>query len=154
MNLSTASLRDSGFAARLRSLAQSMPGPAHALWVEVPETAAVDHFDHVRELGRQLRPLGVRVGLEHAGARLGEIKRLLEAGLDYVKLDASVIHGIGGDSARMAFLRGVVAMLHGLSVQVIAEGVCDEEESKAAWRAGVDGQTGPWPSAQRSDLVG
>ncbi len=45
-------------------------------------------------------------------------------------------------------------MLHGLSLQVIAEGVCTKAESDAAWQAGVDGQTGPWVSALRADLVG
>lgn len=154
VNLSSASLLDSSFAAHMRRLAQSMPTEAHGLWLEVPESAAVDHFDLVQELGRQLRPLGVRFGLEHAGARLGEIKRLLEAGLDYVKLDASIVHGIAGDPARANFLRSVVAMLHGLSLQVIAEGVSDADDADTAWRAGVDGQTGPWPSAQRDDLVG
>ena len=154
INLSSASLLDSGFAARLRALALSMPVPARMLWLEVPETAAVDHFELVQELARQLRPLGIRFGLEHAGARLGQNKRLLEAGLDYVKLDTSIIHGVDSDPARATFLRGVVAMLHGLSLQVIAEGVGTAAEADAAWAAGVDGQTGPWPSAQRGDLVG
>ena len=154
INLSSASLLDSGFAARLRSLALSMPAQSRLLWLEVPESAAVDHFELVQELARQLRPLGIRFGLEHAGARLGQIKRLLEAGLDYVKLDTSVVHGVDSEPTRAAFLRGVAGMLHGLSVQVIAEGVGNAAEAEAAWAAGVDGQTGPWPSAQRGDLVG
>ncbi len=154
INLSSPSLLDSGFASRLRALLLSMPVQARLLWLELPETAAVDHFDLVQELGRQLRPLGARLGLEHAGARLGQIKRLLEAGLDYVKLDTSIVHGVDRDASRATFLRGVVGMLHGLSLQVIAEGVSDAAEAEAAWEAGVDGQTGPWPSALRGDLVG
>ena len=65
------------------------------------EEAAADQFELVRELGRQLRPTGARVGLEHAGERLSRIERLFEAGLDYVKLDASVAHGVAlGRAAR------------------------------------------------------
>lgn len=154
VNLSTASLLDSGFAARLRSIVQGRPAQAALLAVEVPELAAVEHFDLVQEVSRQLRPLGVRFGLEHAGERLSRIERLFEAGLDYVKIDAAVVHGIDGDPARAGFLRSLVLMLHGLSLQVIAEGVSTEPESAAAWTAGVDGQTGPWASARRGDLVG
>ena len=96
----------------------------------------------------------MRFGLEHAGERLSRIERLFEAGLDYVKIDAAVVHGIDGDPTRAGFLRSLVLMLHGLSLQVIAEGVTTEAESTAAWAAGVDGQTGPWASAKRGDLVG
>src|SRR5205814_1903952 len=91
VNLSSASLADSAFASRLRSLLAGAPEPARLLWLEVPELAAIDHFAQVQELAHQLRPAGARVGLEHAGERLGRIERLFEAGLDYVKLDASVV---------------------------------------------------------------
>lgn len=154
VNLSPASLLDSGFAARLRGLLQQRPAQARLLALEIPEIAAVEHFDLVQEASRQLRPLGVRFGLEHAGERLGRIERLPEAGLDYVKLDASVVHGIDADSARANFLRSLVLMLHGLSLQVIVEGVVTDGESAAAWTAGVDGQTGPWASTRRADLLG
>jgi EAL domain-containing protein (putative c-di-GMP-specific phosphodiesterase class I)/GGDEF domain-containing protein len=153
VNLSTASLLDSGFAARLRGVLAQNPAAARRLWLEVPEVAAIDHFELVQELSRQLRPLGARFGLEHAGDRLSRIERLFEAGLDYVKLDASVIHGIDTDATRAGFLRSLVLMLHGLSLQVFAEGVASEAESATAWQAGVDGQTGPWASSQRADLV-
>ena len=154
VNLSPASLSDSAFAARLRGVLAERPALARRLSLEVHESAAVEQFELVQELSRQLRPLGVRFGLEHAGQRLNQVDRLFEAGLDYVKLDAAVIHGIDSDTARAGFLRGLVLMLHGLSLQVIAEGVATQAEADAAWQAGVDGQTGPWVSAIRADLVG
>ena len=154
VNLSPASLLDNGFASRLRGQLGQRPNQARRLSLEVHEIAAVEHFDLVQELSHQLRPLGVRFGLEHAGQRLSRIERLFEAGLDYVKLDAAVIHGIDSDDARANFLRSLVLMLHGLSLKVFAEGVSTKAESAAAWQAGVDGQTGAWASALRADLVG
>ena len=144
INISPASLLDSGFAARLRSLLAAAPRAARNLWIEVDESAAVDHFDVVRELARQVRPTGARVGLEHAGERLGRIDRLFEAGLDYVKLDASVAHGVAEDAQRAAFVKGLATMLHSLSLQVIAEGVNNDADAQTLWRCGVDGLTGPW----------
>ncbi|MBT9525750.1 MAG: EAL domain-containing protein, partial [Rhizobacter sp.] len=91
VNLSPASLTDSGFASRLRALLWDSPRVARLIWLEVAESAAVEHFDLLQELSRQLRPTGVRLGLEHAGERLGLIPRLFEAGLDYVKLDAAMV---------------------------------------------------------------
>jgi len=150
INISPASLLDSSFAARLRTILSESPRSARHLWIEVDEIAAVEHFDIVRELARQLRPAGARFGLEHAGERLGRLERLFEAGLDYVKIDASVAHGVALDPQRAAFMKGLATMLHSLSLEVIAEGVSDAEDARTLWACGVDGITGPWVQAPES----
>jgi EAL domain-containing protein (putative c-di-GMP-specific phosphodiesterase class I)/HAMP domain-containing protein len=146
VNLSPASLLDSGFTSRVRALLWVMPQAARLISLEVTEIAAVEHFELLRELGRQLRPTGARFGIEHAGERLGQIPRLFEAGLDYVKLDAAVIAGVGRDEHRALFVRSTVGLLHGLGIQVYAEGVSDAIDAARLWDCGIDGATGPWIS--------
>lgn len=151
VNISPASLLDSGFAARVRALLRDAPAAARQLWIEVDEMAAVDHFEVVRELARQVRPTGARFGLEHAGERLGRIERLFEAGLDYVKLDASIVLGVADDAQRASFVKGLATMLHSLSLQVIAEGVSNAADAQVLWTCGVDGMTGPWVTSPSVD---
>jgi len=97
----------------------------------------------VRELAEQLHGTGTKIGLEHAGERLGETRGLLEAGLDFVKLDASLLHGLSSDEARAQHVAGTVRMLHGIGLRVYAEGVSDVDDAAALWACGVDGLTGP-----------
>ena len=149
INLSPASLADSGFAARLCSLLATHPAAARKVWLEVGESAAAEQFELMRELSRQVRPLGARFGLEHAGERLSRVERLFEASLDYVKLDASIVRDTGTDPRRADFVRGLATMLHTLSVQVFAEGVSDDADARVLWTCGVDGVTGPWVSLPR-----
>lgn len=143
VNIAPNSLLDSGFVPRLRALLAARPEAARLLWLEVAEAAAVDRFELVRELCKQLRPLGAKVGLEHAGERLTRIESLFEAGLDYVKLDASVVQGVANDTARAAFVSATVNMLHGLGLQVYAEGVNESADILTLRQCGVDGVTGP-----------
>jgi diguanylate cyclase (GGDEF)-like protein len=143
VNIAPNSLLDSGFVPRLSALLQAHPEAARLLWLEVAEAAAVERFELVRELCRQLRPLGARIGLEHAGERLTRIDALFEAGLDYVKLDASVVQGVAQDVARSAFVSGTVNMLHGLGLLVYAEGVTEPADILSLRQCGVDGVTGP-----------
>ncbi len=143
VNLAPASLADSNFVPRLRALLLAAPLAASQLWLEVSESAAIERFEMVRELCKQLRPLGVRIGLEHAGERLTRIEFLFEAGLDYVKLDSSVIQGVAQDEARQAFVTGTASMLRSLGLAVYAEGVSDEQDLAQLWHCGVDGATGP-----------
>jgi len=150
VNLSPDSLVDSGFAARLRTRLAAHPAAAKQLWLEVGEAAAAERFELVRELARQVRPLGVRFGLEHAGERLSRIERLFEAGIDYVKLDAAVTREVGAEPGRAAFVTGLATMLHSLQLQVIAEGVVDAGDAAVLWQCGVDGMTGPWVSEQQA----
>jgi len=144
VNISPASLTDSGFAARMCKQLAAAPQAARSVWLEVHESAAADQFDLVRELARQVRSCGARFGLEHAGERLSRVERLFEAGLDYVKLDGSVGHGVALDDLRAVFVKGLVTMLHTLSLQVIVEAVSDPADAHALWALGVDGVTGPW----------
>jgi EAL domain-containing protein (putative c-di-GMP-specific phosphodiesterase class I) len=153
VNLSPASLLDGGFTARLRDLVFQSPQAARRLGVEVAQEAAVANFDLLHELGRQLRPLGVKLGVEHAGSGLAQVDRLYQAGLDYVKLDATVVRGVAGDAARAAFVRGMVVMLRSLSLKIYAEGVVEAMDVQALWDCEVDGVTGPWASAQTGGAV-
>jgi len=148
VNVAPASLLDGGFVARVRELVFHAPQAARRLGLELAESAATQHFDLLHELGRQLRPLGVRLGLEHAGAGLAQVEQLYQAGLDYVKLDSSVVSGVSGDAARAAFVRGMVIMLRSLTLKVYAEGVSDALDVQALWDCEIDGVTGPWATGQ------
>lgn len=150
VNLAPASLAEGDFAARLRALLFASPRAARKLSLEMAEAAAVERFGLLKELARHVRPCGVRFGLEHAGAHLGRIDHLFEDWLDFVKLDASVTRGVGGDAQRAGFVRASVELLHGIAIDVYAEGVCDDGDAQALWRCGVDGITGPWASARSS----
>ena len=144
VNLSPVSLLVPGFIAQVRQqVAQAGREVSRRLWIEVAEAGAVQHFEHLRELGLQVRPLGVRLGLEHAGEHLGDLPRVLEAGLDYVKLDATMTQGLAADPRRAQFVAGTVLMLRGMGLMVIAEGVADPADLAALWEVEIDGATGP-----------
>ncbi len=143
VNLSPLSLADSGFAARMRTLVATRPAAAPGLSLELAEAGAMRQLHLVRELAEQLHGLGAKVGLEHAGERLTETQGLLEAGLDFVKLDASLVSGLAHDDARAHHVAGTVRMLHGIGLKVYAEGVTEEDDAAALWQVGLDGLTGP-----------
>ena len=107
----------------------------------------------VRDLPALLHALGAKVGLEHAGERLAETQGLLEAGLDFVKLDASLVTGLAADDARAHHVAGTVRMLHGIGLKVYAEGVIDADDAAALWQVGVDGITGPVVQAAGAALA-
>jgi EAL domain-containing protein (putative c-di-GMP-specific phosphodiesterase class I)/GGDEF domain-containing protein len=151
VNLALASLADGAFAAQLREALAAQPREAARLWLEVGEGAAVGHVELLRAFAALVRPLGVRFGLEHAGHALHRAPRIYELGLDYVKLDASLLRGAAQDDAVRRFVAGTVALLGALPLLVCAEGVDDAADAQALWDCGVDAITGPWASQVHTD---
>ena len=85
----------------------------------------------------------MHVGLEHAGAALSDNTRLYELGLDYVRIDARFLGGIGNDADVRRHAEGLVALLRGIGLRIYAEGVAQAEDLQVLWRLGFDGATGP-----------
>ncbi|MEY4747902.1 MAG: hypothetical protein RIQ60_116 [Pseudomonadota bacterium] len=144
INLSAQSLRESGLVPRMRErLERAGTRTAGLISMEMDASSAAGQVAGLAELCVQLKPLGVRIGLEHAGERVAPVGILLESGLDYVKLEAAVVRGAALSDERAGVVRSMVSMLHGLGLQVFAEGIDQPEDVDALWACGMDGVTGP-----------
>lgn len=141
INLAAASLESGVFLSKLNELVSAAAPLAGMLWLEIPEHAASRHAAALRALCDQLRPLGVRVGIEHAGEQLTALGDLLKTGLDYVKLDSAVAADVEEHPQAVV---GMIRMLRSLGLAVYAEGVQDKAQADALWAAGIDGVTGPY----------
>lgn len=142
VNLAAATLLGSDHVALIAAMLDAAPAAARRLWIDLPESLAVEHPALVQDLARRWRALGARVGLEHAGAALGSIGRLPELGLHYVRIDARFLAGIGRDPALQRHAEGLVQLLKGLGLKVFAEAVHDTADLPMLWRLGFDGATG------------
>ncbi|MEX8498124.1 LapD/MoxY N-terminal periplasmic domain-containing protein [Leptothrix ochracea] len=142
ISIALLSLRSPEFVLRLVQGIKLAPKAAASLWVEVDEDALASYPMVTAELCRVLRAYKVRVGLEHAGERLQAIGVLQECGLDYVKLSADFTAGVATDAEQAVLVRSACTLLHGLKLQVIAEGATDPADLEALWACGVDGVSG------------
>ena len=127
VNLSAEAVADWGFRDSLAKELGQQPALCRRLWVEVPEYGVFRHFNAFRDFSETLKSFGCRIGIEHFGHHFGEITRLAELGLDYLKVDASFIRGIDQSPGNQEFLKGLCKMAHTVDILVIAEGVQTEE---------------------------
>ncbi|MBI4989188.1 MAG: EAL domain-containing protein [Rhodocyclales bacterium] len=143
VNLSASSLQDRDFRKELRNLLRQQAQATRRLWLEVAESGALKHFDAFRDLCRELKSSGCKVGIEHFGRQFSQVGQLHGLGLDYIKVDAGFVRGLENNPGNQAFLRGLCSIVHGIGIQVIAEGVVSEAEMQALAGVGFDGATGP-----------
>lgn len=143
VNLSASSLQDRNFRSELRGILNQNAQAARRLWLEVAESGALKHFDAFRDLCRELKSSGCKVGIEHFGRQFSQVGQLHGLGIDYIKVDASFVRDLDSSPGNQAFLRGLCSIVHGIGIQAIAEGVVSEDEMRALAEAGFDGATGP-----------
>lgn len=143
LNISTRAMCNEAFVAQLTALIKQNPNCASRLWLEVPEQGAFEHFVEFRSFCNLLKPLGCKIGIEHVGAQVSRLGELHDLGLDYIKIDVSVIRGIDSNTGNKAFLRGLCLIAHTIGLMAIAEGVQTEQEIATLPELGIDAMTGP-----------
>ena len=113
------------------------------LWIEIPEYGAYQHLEGFRKLCHELKALNCRIGIKHLGYEVSQIGKLHDLGLDYVKIDASLVKDINDNPANKTLLRALCMIVHSIGLIAIAEGVQNELQWQALESLGLDGATGP-----------
>lgn len=128
LNITAADLHADDFSdSVLDALAMAQFAPAR-LTIEITEQALVTGLYKVARKLQALVDRGVRIALDDFGAGFCNFRYLKHLPLHYIKLDHSMIDGVADDARDLAILRGIVAMAHALELEVIAEGVEDEDQ--------------------------
>ncbi len=146
VNVSAQSLGVSDFMAAVSRRLEASPQAATRLWIDLPESLALDRPALVQEASRRWRPLGVYLALEHAGEGLARIHRLIDLGLDCVRIDARFVAGlseVGVQPAAIGYLRGLVQLVQSVGLSITAEGVRSAADLTVLWGLGFDAATGP-----------
>ena len=118
--------------------------PPERLCLEVTESALLVDREHTAATLRSLRDIGVRVALDDFGTGYASIAHLRNFPIDSLKIDASFVHDLGGDTPAVAIVAAVVKLAHALGLLPVAEGV---ETPWSSWptRSGCS----PSPKASR-----
>jgi len=123
VNVSPAQLIRSDFVETVRQSLARHRMPGSALKLEITERLAVrDPVLAARHLG-EVRQLGVRWSLDDLGAGHSGIASLLHWPLDELKIDRSVIMGLGHDDKVQRGIAALLALARGLELPVVVEGV-------------------------------
>jgi EAL domain-containing protein (putative c-di-GMP-specific phosphodiesterase class I) len=96
--------------------------PPSALELELTETVMQTGAATVDALKR-LREIGVSIALDDFGIGYSSLTSLEQLPITRVKLDRTLVEGIDVNPRSAAIARSVIALCHGLGLQVVAEGV-------------------------------
>ena len=143
VNLMPSSIDDTQFRQWLTHTLKASPKAASRLSIEIPERGAHQRMAAFKEFINTLKPMGVRVGIKQAGQDIKRISALHDLGLDYVKIDASLIHNIDKDTQNQTLVRALCLVVHSIGLTAIAAMVETPEEWNILNELGFDAGAGP-----------
>jgi diguanylate cyclase (GGDEF)-like protein len=143
VNLSAKTIGDFHFRNELMQLLKGYPEVCKRLLFEVPEYGVFRQFDAFRDLARNLKQLGCRVGIEYFGQHFADSGKLADLGLDYIKVHPSYVRGIADNPGNQEFLKGLCKVAHAIGITVVALGVETRSDLPLLASLGFDGATGP-----------
>ncbi|MCX2896609.1 EAL domain-containing protein [Pseudomonas mandelii] len=123
VNLSVHQLRQGKLVSLVRQVLEETGLAPQYLELELTESQLLDSVEHIISTFQQLRDLGVKLAIDDFGTGYSSLSYLKRIPVDYVKIDQAFIRGLGEGQMDAAITRAIIAMAHGLSLKVVAEGV-------------------------------
>ena len=124
LNISAPHLQQPGFADWMaQKLAEHPDIPPALLEIEITETAALYHVEHVASTLKILRDLGMGTSLDDFGTGYSSLTYLRRLPLSTLKIDQSFVHGMMHDAGDLAIVQGVIGLARSFGYRIIAEGV-------------------------------
>lgn len=123
VNLSERQLLQPGTTVVVRdALAVADCAPAQLL-LEIPESALLRDPDAAGRALRALKDLGVGLAVDDLGTGSSSLSYLSRFPIDLVKIDRSLVAGVGSDTDQSAVVASLVSLAQAIGVRCVAEGV-------------------------------
>jgi diguanylate cyclase len=138
---------------RLPELLAETGYPAHALIVEITETALLQDLDRTRSMLVALRASGMRIALDDFGIGYSNFSLLRQLPFDLLKLDRTLICDIDADENARAVAECILNLAARLKINVVGEGVETERQVEILAAAGCSKMQGYWFARPQRDLA-
>ena len=123
VNLSAHQLSDPSLAEHVSEALRASGADPSMLEFEITETAVMKNMEEAVALLESLRALGVRLAIDDFGTGYSSLAYLKALPVDILKVDRAFVKHLPHNRDDLAITRAVIAMAHGLSMTVVAEGV-------------------------------
>jgi len=131
VNISQSQLAMSNFPEKVAQTLAETGLPASALMLEVTESVIAENIDASIQQMRQLRAMGVRLSLDDFGTGYSSLSYIRQLPIDELKIDRSFVDTLLSDSETHSIVNVILLLADALGLDVIAEGIEQEDQ----WRA-------------------
>ena len=130
VNVSPHQLLHPDFIAELEDALSPQSERRAPLDIEITEGVLLEKTEDVIHKLHWIRSMGVQVAIDDFGTGYSSLRYLAHLPIDTLKIDRSFVTAMTEDADDMAIVSSIIALAHGLDLNVVAEGVDTEEQRK------------------------
>ena len=128
--MAAAQLQREDTVAFVRSVLHTSGLAPHRLCLEITESAVMTDVERSERILGRLKELGVTLAVDDFGTGFSSLAYLKRFPVDALKIDRTFVEGLGEDDEDRAFVRSIVSLADALGLEVVAEGVETQLQSK------------------------
>ena len=138
VNVSPLQLRHPGFVPAIWRVIAAAPFAPADLELEITESVIMESIQHCLGVLHAIREMGVRIAIDDFGTGFSSLSYLSRLPVDSLKIDRSFIADITAGPQGLALVTTIINLAHSLKLNVVAEGVETEEQSRLLCLLGCD----------------
>lgn len=96
--------------------------------IELTETVAMEHCNGFGLALKELHDIGIRTAIDDFGTGYSSLNNLRRFQFHTLKIDRSFVADLNKNSSAQSIVCGIIKMSHALGMQVVAEGVEEEQQ--------------------------
>jgi diguanylate cyclase (GGDEF)-like protein len=157
VNLSARQFQQKNLVEIIAQVLESTQLEPRYLELEITESIAMQDIPVTISVLRTLRSMGIQIAIDDFGTGYSSLSSLKHFPLDKLKIDQSFVRDLVKDSYDAAITKALVALGHGLKLEVVAEGVETQEQLAFLRSIQCDGMQGyllsrPLPTQEATNL--
>lgn len=129
INVSGIQIREHGFIDDVTDALKVSGLPPEILEIELTESTLMDDSELIIQKVNELKKLGIHISIDDFGTGFSSMNYLKSFPISKLKIDQSFVSGLPKNNEDIAIVRAIIAMAHGLGIDVIAEGVENMEQA-------------------------
>jgi EAL domain-containing protein (putative c-di-GMP-specific phosphodiesterase class I) len=108
------------------------------LCIQITEEMAMQYVKPAKDLSEQLHGLGFRFAVEHFGTGRDPFRLLADIGMNFIKIDGSLMQGLSTNQLQQQRVKGLVEAAKRKGVETVAERVEDANTMAVLWQLGIE----------------
>ncbi|MBR5683171.1 MAG: bifunctional diguanylate cyclase/phosphodiesterase [Ruminococcus sp.] len=138
LNASARHLMKKGFLEEIRELINKSGIASIQIEIEITESILIDSADKALDCINALREMGVKIAIDDFGTGYSSLSYLSKIPANLLKIDKSFIDKINTSESSKQYVAAMISMGHIMGLDVISEGVEEQEQLEALRTIGCD----------------
>jgi len=138
INVSPKQLNERSFINRVEKCISTVNISPEYLELEITENLAVDNLDSTIAVLKEIKQLGLKISIDDFGTGYSSLSYLNKLPADIIKIDRSFIMPMLESSENSELVNNLIRLGHDMGMQIVAEGVEDEQQLNVLREFGCD----------------